>query len=233
MPDTHQPPPQTPEIPQTPDMPIVAVGLIDDHAVVRDGYKRYLELDGKIEVRLEASTAEEGYQALAITPVDVLIMDLSMPGIGGLEGIRRILNRYPEQTILVFSMHQNAAMALQALRAGAKGYLTKNMPPDAIVQAIHEVMQGGEPIAPELKEELLRKNQNHGSAEQEHPHLALTPREFDIFLMLADGNTVEDISQRLHLGTKTVANYQTLIRQKLEIHNAVDLYKYATRHGLL
>jgi DNA-binding NarL/FixJ family response regulator len=215
------------------DSGTITVGLIDDHAVVRDGYKRYLELDGKIQVRLEASNAEDGYQALAHTPIDVLIMDLSMPGIGGLEGIRRILNRYPNQTILVFSMHQNPAMALQALRAGAKGYLTKNMPPQAIVQAIHEVTQGGEPLAPELKAELLRKSQTPSDSQHEHPHLALTPREFDIFLMLADGKTVEDISQRLHLGLKTVANYQTLIRQKLEIHTAIDLYKYATRHGLL
>ena len=121
---------------------IVRVLLVDDHAVVRAGYKRYLELDPALQVVGEADSGELAYGMLAQTPADVVVMDLSMPGQGGLESMRRILQRYPEQRVLVFTMHENAALALQALRAGASGYLTKSMPPERMVDAIHQVMRG-------------------------------------------------------------------------------------------
>ncbi len=204
----------------------VRVLLVDDHAVVRAGYKRYLELDPTVQVVGEADSGELAYGMLAQTPADVVVMDLSMPGQGGLESMRRIMQRYPEQRVLVFTMHENAALALQALRAGASGYLTKSMPPERMVDAIHQVMRGEKTISDDLVSAVAE-------AEKESPpHLQLAPREFEIFRLLANGQTVDDIGQRLHLGTKTVANYQSSIRQKLGVYTPIELHQYAKRYGL-
>lgn len=206
--------------------PSIKVLLVDDHAVVRAGYKRYLELDTQIEVVGEAENGEQAYELLATLTADVIVMDLSMPGRGGLESIRHILQRYPEQRILVFTMHENPALAAQALRAGAKGYLTKSVSPDLIVDAIHQIMQGGQPIDIDLAAAIKQ------SELESAPHLQLAPREFEIFRLLANGQSVDEIGQRLHLGLKTVSNYQTSIRQKLGVTTAIELHQYARQHGL-
>lgn len=204
----------------------IKVLLVDDHAVVRAGYKRYLELDTQIEVVGEAENGEQAYALLSELTADVIVMDLSMPGRGGLESIRHILQRYPEQRILVFTMHENAALAAQALRAGAKGYLTKSVSPDLIVDAIHQIMQGGQPIDADLAAAIKQ------SELESAPHLQLAPREFEIFRLLANGQSVDEIGQRLHIGVKTVSNYQTTIRQKLGVTSAIELHQYARQHGL-
>jgi DNA-binding NarL/FixJ family response regulator len=206
--------------------PSIKVLLVDDHAVVRAGYKRYLELDTQIEVVGEAEHGEQAYELLATLTADVIVMDLSMPGRGGLESIRHILQRYPEQRILVFTMHENPALATQALRAGAKGYLTKSVSPDLIVDAIHQIMQGGQPIDTDLAAAIKQ------SELESAPHLQLAPREFEIFRLLANGQSVDEIGQRLHLGLKTVSNYQTSIRQKLGVTTAIELHQYARQYGL-
>jgi len=205
---------------------VITVLLADDHAVVRAGYKRYLELDAGIQVIGEAASGEQAYAFLSTSKVDVVVMDLSMPGQGGIESIRHILLRYPAQHLLVFTMHDNPALAVQALRAGARGYLTKSMPPERIVEAIRQVMQGEIPLSDELAAAMAAIN--HDNA----PHLQLAPREFEIFRLLANGHSVDEIGQRLHLGVKTVANYQSSIRQKLGVHNAIELHQYAKQHAL-
>jgi DNA-binding NarL/FixJ family response regulator len=204
----------------------IKVLLVDDHAVVRAGYKRYLELDTQIEVVGEAENGEQAYELLATLTAEVIVMDLSMPGRGGLESIRHILQRYPEQRILVFTMHENPALAAQALRVGAKGYLTKSVSPDLIVDAIHQIMQGGQPIDTDLAAAIKQ------SELESAPHLQLAPREFEIFRLLANGQSVDEIGQRLHLGLKTVSNYQTSIRQKLGVTTAIELHQYARQYGL-
>ena len=200
--------------------------IADDHALMREGLKHILKTADDIEVKAEAS---DGFEVLALVrkgDFDVLVMDLSMPGQGGLESMRRIMQRYPAQRVLVFTMHENAALALQALRAGASGYLTKSMPPERMVDAIHQVMRGEKPISDDLASAVAE-------AEKESaPHLQLAPREFEIFRLLANGQTVDEIGQRLHLGTKTVANYQSSIRQKLGVYTPIELHQYAKRHGL-
>jgi len=206
--------------------PSIKVLLVDDHAVVRAGYKRYLELDTQIEVVGEAENGEQAYELLATLTADVIVIDLSMPGRGGLESIRHILQRYPDQRILVFTMHENPALAAQALRAGAKGYLTKSVSPDLIVDAIHQIMQGGQPIDTDLAAAIKQ------SELESAPHLQLAPREFEIFRLLANGQSVDEIGQRLHLGLKTVSNYQTSIRQKLGVTTAIELHQYARQYGL-
>lgn len=204
----------------------IKVLLVDDHAVVRAGYKRYLELDPCIEVTGEAESGEQAYAFLCSARADVVVMDLSMPGQGGIESMRHILQRYPAQRVLVFTMHDNAALAVQALRAGACGYLTKSMPPERMVEAIHQVMQGGRPLSDEVAAALAQATQDSA------PHLQLAPREFEIFRLLANGHSVDEIGQRLHIGVKTVANYQSTIRQKLGVTTAIELHQYAQRQGL-
>ena len=205
----------------------IQIMLVDDHAVVRAGYKRYIELDPALKVVAEASTGEEAYAQLESARIDVLIMDLSMPGQGGFETLRRIVNRFPAQKVLIFSMHENASVANQALQLGASGYLTKSMEPELIVQAIHEVMAGMTPIAGSMASAIRELN------ESELPHKALLPREFEIFIRLANGESIEHISDKLHLSPKTAANYQATIRKKLGLNSTLELHQYAREHGLI
>ncbi len=201
--------------------------LVDDHAVVRAGYKRYIELDPQLVVEAEAATGEEAYALLDRQPADVVIMDLSMPGQGGFETLRRILNRYPSQKVLIFSMHENASIANQALRLGACGYLTKSMAPDQIIAAIHDVVRGLKPVAPELQAAMEELNSPN------LPHNELLPREFEVLVLLASGENIDSISARLHLSPKTASNYQTNIRKKLGVSSAMELQRYAKEHGLI
>ncbi len=203
------------------------VMLVDDHAVVRAGYKRYIELDPDLQVAGEAASGEDAYALLERLAVDIVIMDLSMPGQGGFESLRRILNRYPAQRVLIFSMHENASIANQALRLGACGYLTKSMAPDEIIDAIHQAMHGGRPVAPALRVDLEELNAPH------LPHNELLPREFEVLMLLASGESVESISVRLHLSPKTASNYQANIRKKLGVGSSIELQRYAREHGLI
>jgi len=205
----------------------ITVMLVDDHAVVRAGYKRYLELDARLQVVAEAATGEDAYFQLEKTAVDVVIMDLSMPGQGGFESLRRMLNRFPQQKVLIFSMHDNASIARQSLQLGAAGYLTKSMSPDLIVAAVHQVMAGGTPLEPGIAASLAEL------ATQGAPHEHLQPREFEVFIRLARGESVDAISSSLHLSPKTAANYQASIRRKLNVNSGVELHQYAKDHGLV
>ena len=205
----------------------ITVILVDDHAVVRAGYKRYIELDERLSVVGEASTGEAAYALLDHQHADVLVMDLSMPGQGGFESLRRILNRYPTQKVLIFSMHENPSIANQALKLGAAGYLTKSMAPDQIIEAIHDVMRGEKPLAPELRSAIDELNV------AQLPHHELLPREFEVLVMLASGESIDSISTRLHLSTKTASNYQANIRKKLGVSSALELQRYAKDHGLI
>lgn len=201
--------------------------LVDDHAVVRAGYKRYIELDPALQVSAEAGSGEDAYAQLERVSVDVVIMDLSMPGQGGFESLRRILNRYPAQRVMIFSMHENASIANQALRLGACGYLTKSMAPDEIIEAIHQAMRGARPVAPTLRASLEELNA------PQLPHNELLPREFEIFIRLANGESIKKICDSLNLSEKTAFNYQSAIRKKLDLNSSLELQQYARNHGLL
>jgi len=157
---------------------------------------------------------------------DVLVLDLSMPGRGGLETLARVKARRPGLRVLVFSMHDSPAMVDQALRAGADGYLTKSSEPDALIDAVRRAARGEQPLSPDVASA-------RAAGAQEAAHLSLTPREFAIFRLLAAGRTVEEIAARLFLSTKTVANYQTTIRQKTGLASVLDMYRHADAHRLL
>jgi len=205
------------------DAPI-RVLLTDDHAVVREGYRRLLELEPDVAVVGECPDAETARAQLEDNgqAVDVLVLDLSMPGSGGLALLQHLTDSWPTLRVLVFTMHDSPTMVEQALRAGAAGFITKSSAPDVLVDAVRRVAAGERPV--------LSADVTQRAARQ--PALRLAPREVEVLQLLVQGCSVEEISQRLQLSAKTVANYQTLVRQKLNAPTAIELLRVAQRHGL-
>ena len=208
----------------------IRVVLADDHAVVRTGYRRLLELEPDMHVVADLSDSEAVCQWFSTpqpTPqaADVLVLDLSMPGRGGLEALAWVKAKQPALRVLIFSMHESPAMVGQALKAGADGYLSKSSEPEALIDGMRQVMRGEQVLSPDLAAALAR---------QTNPaHLGLSPREFEIFRLLAAGRSVEEVAQRLYISLKTAANYQTMIRQKTGFGSPVEMYRHAQAHGLL
>ena len=203
--------------------------LVDDHAVVRAGVRRLLEQEPLFEVIGEAESGEKAYQIFGDLKPDVMVMDLSMPGMGGLEAIRRILMRYEKAKILVLSMHEDLSFANQALKLGAKGYLTKNTLADDLVKSIETVTQGDV----FLSDEIAKKMAMQSISGNQDPVHELSAREFEIFRLLAEGLDIDAIASTLNISSKTVSNYQTMIKQKLNINTPIELIRYAIKVGII
>ena len=207
----------------------VSILLADDHVVVRAGVKRLLEQDTRFLVVAEADSGESAYQLFGDHLPDITIMDLNMPGMGGMEAIGRIMMRYPSAKILVLSMHENAAFASQALKAGAKGYLTKNGLADELINALDSLMKNqsyvNAIISQQIAQQFLNTNEN--------PLNILSAREFEIFRLIAEGIDNNDIANKMNISPKTVANYQTSIKQKLNLNNPVEMVRLAIKTGLI
>jgi two-component system invasion response regulator UvrY len=209
----------------------INVLLVDDHAVVRAGYKTYLSLCDKIGMVQEADRGESACQLYERQHPDVVVLDISMPGIGGFETIRRLVQRDPRCRILVFSIHDEPIYASRALKAGAKGYIIKSSVPETLVTAVCTIAQGGTFIAPELAQKVAMSMLN----EQDDTQIIkqLSPREFDIFCLLANGLTAREIADKLCLSYKTVCNHSTAIKDKLELKTIAEMTLLANRHGLI
>jgi len=203
--------------------------LVDDHAVVRAGVRRLLEQEPLFDVIGEAESGERAYQLFGELNPDVMVMDLSMPGMGGLEAIRRILMRDEKAKILVLSMHEDLSFANQALKLGAKGYLIKNTLGDDLVKAIEAISQGDIFLSDEIAKKIAISSIDGG----QDPINDLSAREFEIFRLLAEGLEVDAIATTLNISSKTVSNYQTMIKQKLNIHTPVELIRYAIKAGVI
>lgn len=208
------------------------VMVVDDHAVVRTGYRRLLELEGDLRVVAEAGDAETAFGLLGqLLPggLDVLVLDLSMPQGSGLALLGRVRQRWPLLQILIFSMHDNPAMVLQALKAGAAGYVTKSSEPEVLIRALRRVALGEREV---LSMDIAAAVSADAGAKPAAPHLALTPREFAVLQGLLQGLTLEQIGQQLGVAPKTVSNVQTQLRQRLGVGSALELLRYAQEHGL-
>jgi DNA-binding NarL/FixJ family response regulator len=203
--------------------------LVDDHAVVRAGVRRLLEQEPLFDVIGEAESGEKAYQLFGELNPDVMVMDLSMPGMGGLEAIRRILMRDEKAKILVLSMHEDLSFANQALKLGAKGYLIKNTLGDDLVKAIEVISRGDIFLSDEIAKKIAVSSIDGG----QDPIHDLSAREFEIFRLLAEGFEVDAIATTLNISSKTVSNYQTMIKQKLNIHTPVELIRYAIKTGVI
>ena len=203
--------------------------LVDDHAVVRSGLRRLLELNKHIEVIAEADSGEQAYQFYGELEPDVVVMDISMPGMGGLESARRIIKRYAGAKIVIFSMHESASFASQALKSGVKGYVTKTGAPEDLTRAVLEVANGKTFLSAEIAQKIALK----ALSGQDEPIHQLSGREFEVFRLLAEGKKVEEIAEMLKISQKTVANYYTTIKQKLGVSSPIEMVRLAIHHGLL
>jgi len=207
----------------------IKVMLVDDHAVVRAGYQMLLKNTPEIEVVVEAGSGEEAYRLHALHELDVIVMDLSLPGIGGIEAIKRIHSRDNKIKILVFSMHEEIIFVEQALQAGASGYITKSTDPQLLVDAIKRLAKGDKYIDPELAQRLAIEK----SRGQDSPLSDFSTREFEIFCMLAEGLNTSEVAKRLSLSYKTVANYSTQIKNKLDVATVADIARIAIRYNII
>lgn len=207
----------------------IRILLVDDHAVVRAGYSTLLRNAANIEVIAEADNGQGALREFIDKSPDIVIMDLSLPGMGGLEAIRRIIAREADAKVLVFSMHEDTVFVEQALQAGARGYITKSSAPEILVEAVRKIAQGEIFLDAEIAQRLaFQKTRGRNT-----PFENLSTREFEIFCLLAEGLNVNDISKRLSLSYKTVANYSTQIKNKLEVSTAAELARIAIRHGII
>jgi two-component system, NarL family, invasion response regulator UvrY len=207
---------------------LVTVLLVDDHAVVREGYRRLLERDAKIQVVGEAANSMQAYErALSLDP-EVIVMDIALPGVSGIEAMRRILARRPQQCVLMFSMHDDAIFPARALEAGARGYVSKASAPEVLVDAISVVARGERYLSPDVQRVMAQQ----ASSEAKSLVDTLTAREFEVLRLLARGDTVKRIGEKLGLSEKTVANHQSAIREKLGARNGVQLARVAAELGL-
>lgn len=207
----------------------IRIMLADDHAVVRSGLRRLLEQRPGLEVVAEAESGEQAYQMFGECQPDVAVLDLSMPGMGGIEAVRRILVRYPQAKILIFSMHENASFATQALRAGARGYLAKTGGPDELVIAVQEIAKGKTYVGAGIAQKIAMQSLDGGT----DPIAQLSTREFDVFRMLAEGMSTDEVATKLKISQKTVANYLTIIKQKLGVSTSIEMLRLAMRYGVI
>ena len=199
--------------------------LVDDHAVVRAGFRLLLATSETINVIAEAERGEQAIQLNRQQCPDVIVMDLSMPGIGGLETIRRICNRDDKVKILVFSVHDEQVYITRALNAGARGYITKNSAPGILTEAIQKIVQGEIYIEKGLTGKLSNRKIISDNNEPDYKAIIneFSPREFDVFLLLAKGLTAYKIADELCLSYKTIANYSTQVKKKLHISTLIEL----------
>jgi DNA-binding NarL/FixJ family response regulator len=203
--------------------------LVDDHPVVRTGYKRLLLQEPDLEVVAEAGNVDEGYQAFVAHQPDITITDISMPGAGGLTLVQKILQRQGDAKVLVCSMYDTAQVVQRAIQHGAKGFVSKNAEPDELVRAVQAVYQGHT----YLSQGLQLPNQNREYAAEAQRLADLSAREYEIFRLLALGYSVAECADKLFVSQKTISNNQTQIKEKLQLETMAALVHLAQRHGVI
>ena len=211
-----------------PSLEGIRVLLADDHATVRMGFRLLLEGAGATVIG-EADSGEAAVSAFDRSPPDVLMMDVSMPGIGGLGALERVRAHHPDARVLILSVHDDAQIPTRALRAGATGYLSKRAHPDELLRALTSVARGQRYIDPEIAPALALAQFSGG----QDPVSALTEKEFAIFLQLAQGRSVAEIAESHRLSPSTVGTHLYHIKQKLNVSNAAELALIAIRSGLI
>ena len=199
------------------------IALVDDHAVVRAGYRALLASQPEMRVMAEFADAASAYRGLRDVDVDVVVMDLSMPGAGALETLGRLHRRLPGLASLVFSMHCRAAYARQAFAAGARGYVTKSSEPEVLLRALHEVGAGRRFLSADVAQLLAweRFGDARGALD------SLTVREFEVLRLLLEGRDVETIAAALNLSPKTVRNLHYIVKRKLDVRDDIELVRRA------
>jgi DNA-binding NarL/FixJ family response regulator len=209
---------------------VTRVLIADDHALMREGLRRILATDPSFVVAGEAKDGHEVLAAVRAGGFDVLLLDLSMPGRSGIDLLRQVKAERPELRVLVLSMHDEQQYAVRAIRAGAAGYLTKDTAAAQLVAALRKIAGGALFITPAVAEALALQLQ---APTAELAHQRLTDREHQIFLLLAAGESVSAIAERLHLSVKTVSTHKTRVLEKLGVGSLAELVRYAVAHRLI
>lgn len=203
--------------------------LAEDHAIMRAGLKQLFALVDDIRVAGEAASGAQAMEFLRTAQVDLVLLDMGMPGIAGADLITRLHARYPQLPILVLSMHNEPQIARRALRAGAGGYVTKDSEPELLLAAIRKVAAGGRFIDPALAEEMAFEGV---SPPLERPHESLTDREYQILQLLLQGASLNEVAAQLAISSKTVSTHKAHLMRKMDLRSNADLVRYGMLHGL-
>lgn len=203
--------------------------IADDHTLVREGLKQILAATPGFKVAGEAMDGDQALARVRNEDYDLALLDMSMPGLSGIDLIKRLKLERPKLKILVLSMHGEQQYAVRAFKAGASGYLTKDSAADQLVAAIQKIASGGVYISPAAAEQLAMGAIGDTA---ELPHKALSDREFEVFRLLVAGTSITDIADGLHLSVKTVSTHKTRILQKMNMASTAELVRYAVEHKL-
>ena len=207
--------------------PTITILVVDDHPIVRAGCRQLIQQVPSTKV-IEAETGEEGYRLFQENYPDMVLLDITLPGIGGLEVLRKMRANRENAKILMFSMHEDPVFASRAMQAGAKGYITKNNAADHLVEAIEKVLAGKTYLSPDTAQQLAMLNIGAETSALSD----LSRRELEILRLLGEGKSMSEISEVLGISYKTVANNLTQIKSKLDISKTAELMRFAIGHGL-
>ena len=211
---------------------VIRVLLADDHTLVRESLVGVLQADGDVEVVAQAADGLETVtKAIACRP-DVVVTDISMPRLNGIEVVRRLHEALPDTRVLVLTMHQEDEYVLQAVRAGASGYLVKDSAASELLVAVRSLRAGRGYFGPQAAKALAEQLQ-HPERQVEDPYGRLTPREREVFHLIAEGLTTKEIARKLDISAKTAENHRARVLDKLDVRNTAELVRYALRRGLL
>ena len=211
----------------------IQVLLADDHPIVRKGLRALLEGEAGIEVIGEAEDGREAVQKTQELLPDVVLMDLSMPALSGLEATRQIKKRFPEVKVLVLTRHANEEYVFQILRAGASGYVVKKAAPTELMLAIKAVYQGDSFLSPAISRPVIEEYIRKAEAMTEDRYDRLTDREREVLQLIAEGHSSREIAELLHISEKTVRSHRANLIDKLDIHSTAELTQYAMRKGVV
>jgi len=209
---------------------MINVLIADDHALIREGLKKILNGEPDMTVVGEASNVAELFKSLEQLAVNIILLDITMPGESGLDALKELKQKYPHLPVLILSFHPEHRFAVRALKAGAAGYLTKESAADEVVQAIRKVVGGGKYVSAALAEELATEL-DPGSGKL--PHETLSDREFQVMRLIADGKKSSEIAGELAVSVNTINTYRMRIFEKMKMQSNVELSRYAVDHGLI
>jgi DNA-binding NarL/FixJ family response regulator len=208
--------------------------LAEDHTIVRKGLRSLLETQAGIEVIGEAQDGREALLKAEQLHPDIVLMDITMPGLNGLEATRQIKKRFPEVKVLILTVHSSEEYIREILRAGASGYLVKQAAPNELIAAIEAIQRGESYLSPSVSRKVVREYVQHaaGSADAD-TYERLTDREREVLQLIAEGNSTRDIAELLHLSVKTAETHRARLMRKLDIHSTAELTQYAIRRGVI
>tara|TARA_B110000261_G_scaffold4025_1_gene4207 strand:+ start:1366 stop:2022 length:657 start_codon:yes stop_codon:yes gene_type:complete len=206
----------------------ITVLLVDDHQIVRVGFRRLIETTSDIRVLAEAQSGEESYQLVNDLRPDIIIMDINMPGIGGLEAIGRLRKRNVKEKIIALTVHETEPFPSRVLAAGAQGYLSKRCAPQELIQAIRKVYRGETFVTNQVMREINKTPGNDEAAINK-----LTPREFQVFSLLAEGRTAVEIGHDMNLSHKTIHSHRSNIMKKLKLETSFSIVQFAILQGIV